>query len=291
MDNTIREQEEKMLQTIRTHFPTLSWELYEVFNNWWDNQVIMLDKKLIFRFPRNEYVKNIHQKEEKLLRLASQYIELDIPNYTLLTNDHSCVWYQAIEWIPMTVEIYQKLPNEIKQHIQTQVADFLTQLHSIPLNELEHIGYSYQKWGTEYFKNDFLNTCRHFFTDKEIDIVLDYIKELEDLNWEHKVITHCDIQNKNIFIDTEFTHITWIIDFSDAKIADPALDFGRLFEYWVDFMNGIYENYRWMRDENFLNRALFYNKRLAIFMVTDAVHKNKDIEKNIEIFRSTFFYV
>ncbi len=291
MEKTVTpsKQEEVMFETIRTHFPNISWELYEVFDNWWDNQVIMLDKKLIFRFPRNEYVKNIHQKEEKLLKLARKYVDLNIPNYTLLTHDHSCVWYEAIAWIPMTVAIYQWLSNDIKKYIQTQVAHFLTQLHSIPLDELEKIWYSHQQWGSEYFKNDFLNTCRHLFTGKKIEIVLEYIQTLDNLDHKHKVITHCDIQHKNIFIDNEFTHLTWIIDFSDAIIADPALDFGRLSEYWEEFMHGVYEKYRWMKDDGFLNRALFYNKRLAIFMLTDAVKKGKDVEKNLELFRSTFF--
>lgn len=283
------EQEEKMFETIRTHFPSISRELYEVFDNGWDNQVIMLDKKIIFRFPRNEYVKNIHQKEEKLLKLASKYVELNIPNYKLLTNDHSCVWYEAIAGIPMTVATYQWLSNDTKKYIQTQVADFLTQLHSVPLDELEKIWYAHHKWGSEYFKKDFLSTCRHIFTDEEIDIVLNYINELDNLDSSQKVLTHCDIQQKNIFIDDKLTHITWVIDFSDAIIADPALDFGRLSEYWVEFMNSVYEQYRWIKDDLFLYRAMFYNKRLAIFMLTDAVQKGKDIEKNIEMFHSVFF--
>ena len=283
------EIEKNMLETIRTHFPDISWELYEVFDNWWDNQVVMLDNHLIFRFPRNEYVKNIHQNEEKLLNLAGKYVDLSIPNYTLLTNDHSCVWYEAIAGIPMTVAIYQELPNDTKEYIQTQIADFLTQLHSIPLDELGKIWYTHKKWGSEYFKNDFLTTCRHLFTDEEIDIVLNYINELNNLDSSQKVLTHCDIQQKNIFIDDKLTHLTWVIDFSDAIIADPALDFGRLSEYWEDFMNGVYKNYRWAKDDIFLDRALFYNKRLAIFMLTDAVQKDKDIEENLEIFREIFF--
>lgn len=39
----------------------------------------------------------------------------------------------------------------------------------------------------------------------------------------------------------------------------------------------------------FLDRAMFYHKRLAIFILTDAVQKDKDIEENLEIFREIFF--
>ncbi len=64
------------------------------------------------------------------------------------------------------------------------------------------------------------------------------------MDHEPKVITHCDIQEKNILIDKDLTQITGIIDFSDAMIADPALDFDRLWDYGNEFVHGVYEAYQ-----------------------------------------------
>lgn len=287
------EIEKKMFETIRTHFPDISWELYEVFDNWWDNQVVMLDNHLIFRFPRNEQAKITQQKERYLLNLVKKYVDIAIPQYTFFSPDNSCVGYSAIRWLPMTIEIYNNLSDNIKLKVQQQLANFLTQLHSIPIKELEKIGYIRQKgtsneW-SQNFQRDFIQTCWKYFTKKEIQIIVDYIQELQKLDFEYKVLTHSDVQEKNIFMDNELTHIAGIIDFSDARIADPALDFDTLLDYWEDLVFNVYKNYQGRKDSDLLKRAKFYKKRWYLYSLIHAIEKQKDIEQNLELFRSTFF--
>ncbi|MEI6671979.1 MAG: hypothetical protein WCL02_01055 [bacterium] len=89
-------QDQELLHIIKEKFPEISWQIYEVFNNGWDNQVLMLDNSIVFRFPRNEYVKTVHQKEKKLLEIVRKYVDISIPEYQFFTNDDSCVGYKAI---------------------------------------------------------------------------------------------------------------------------------------------------------------------------------------------------
>ncbi|MEI7562645.1 MAG: hypothetical protein WCJ39_02800 [bacterium] len=59
--------------------------------------------------------------------------------------------------------MYNKLSEDIQQAIQQQLATFLTQLHSIPLLELEKIGYIHQRGTTnewsQNFQKNFIQTC------------------------------------------------------------------------------------------------------------------------------------
>lgn len=49
---------EKYLQKIKKEFPNLSWKNYQFVNHGYDHAVIILDRKIIFRFPKsNEYKK------------------------------------------------------------------------------------------------------------------------------------------------------------------------------------------------------------------------------------------
>ncbi len=136
---------QQMLDIIKEKFPHISWNLVKVLENGRDNQVVILDDTIVFRFPRNDYVKDIHKKERHLLDLARDYVKTTIPKYEYLTDDHSVVGYKAIDGVFMSEEIYQTLPKEIQSHIQTQIGEFLTGLHSIPLDELEKVGYARKK--------------------------------------------------------------------------------------------------------------------------------------------------
>lgn len=286
-------QEEELLAIIKNKFPQLSWEIYEVFNNWWDNQVLILDKSIVFRFPRNEYVKTIHQKERKLLNVIKKNVDIDIPKYTFFSDDESCVGYSAITGSPMSVEMYTKrLSKDIKKNIQLWLAKFLTQLHTIPIKLFEEIGYSSSgasnEW-TTHFQNDFSEKCGYMFSAKETQIVCEYIQELQEKTVEYKVMSHNDIQEKNIFIDETLSHLSWVIDFSDARICDPALDFDKLRDYGDEFVYWVYEAYQWKKDDKFLERSRFYRKRLFIYGLIHAVEHKKNVKKNIIDFRKVFF--
>lgn len=287
-------QEQELLTIIKNKFPQISWQIYEVFNNWWDNQVLLLDKSIVFRFPRNEYVKTVHQKEKQLLATIKKYVDIQIPHYEFFTDDDSCVWYSAIPWVPMTVDIYNaKVSEANKKNIQMWLAKFLTQLHTIPINVFEPAWYTNEvatsNERSTHFKKEFSEKCSHLFTKKETQIVLDYIQELQEKKAENRVMTHSDVQEKNIFIDDDLTYISWIIDFSDARIADSALDFDRLRDYGDDFVHGVYQAYQWKKDDNLLERSKFYRKRLLIYMLIHAVEHKKDIKKNLTDFRKMFF--
>ncbi|MCX6824150.1 MAG: phosphotransferase [candidate division SR1 bacterium] len=286
--------EKELLAIVKEKFPEISWQIFEVFNNGWDNQVLLLDNSIVFRFPRNEYVKTVHQKEKQLLATIKKYVDINIPHYEFFTDDDSCVGYSAIVGTPMTVDVYTKKISEAnKKNMQLGLARFLTQLHTIPINLFEKAGYTNEigtsnEWANS-FKKEFSEKCGHLFTKEETQIVLDYIQELQEKKAEHRVMTHSDVQEKNIFIDDELTHISGIIDFSDARIADAALDFDKLRDYGDEFVHGVYQAYQRKKDDNFLGRSRFYRKRLFIYTLMHAVEHKKDIEKNLDEFRKIFF--
>jgi len=286
--------EEELLAIVKDKFPKISWQIYEIFNNGWDNQVLMLDNSIVFRFPRNEYVKTVHQKEKQLLATIKKHVDVVIPHYQFFTDDDSCVGYSAIPGKSMTVELYTKKMSPIDQkNVQNQLAKFLTQLHTIPINLFETAWYTNEigtsnEWSI-HFKKEFSEKCGHLFTKEETQIVLDYIQELQEKKASHRVMTHSDIQEKNIFIDDDLTHISWIIDFSDARIADSALDFDRLRDFGDDFVYAVYKAYQGKKDDEFLERSKFYRKRLFIYGLIYAVEHKKNIEENIAKLRKYFF--
>ncbi|MEI6671978.1 MAG: hypothetical protein WCL02_01050 [bacterium] len=115
----------------------------------------------------------------------------------------------------MTVELYHTLTPSVKKQIQKELADFLTQLHNIPIDQCEAIGYAkisesseMIKSRSEEFQKKFIETCGYLFSEQECKIITEYIDDLYQKNTIYRVMTHNDIFEKNLFIDEKMTHIS-----------------------------------------------------------------------------------
>lgn len=286
--------EPQLLDTIQRYLPDVDRKKYRFIDNWWDNQIVILDNILVCRFPRNESAKAVHKKEYHLLNLISKHVTLQVPQYEFVAPDGSFVAYRIIRWDIMNVEIYQSLSSETQILIQKQLGNFLSELHSISLDELKEIGYE-RWWGsgdmswwiTEMHQN-FTKAAKNFLKAEELAQIISYITELWNFEYPYKTLTHGDMQGKNIIIREDLSSLEWVIDFSDARIADPALDFDLLWEYGEAFVSGVFAQYTGHKNDDLLWRSLFYAKRRPVFGLIDAVDKQEWVEEILAELRRVF---
>lgn len=287
---------EQLIELIKRDYPSLIRKDYVFIDTGWDNQIIILDNKIVFRFPRNEYVKWVLRKEKELLVLLWNYVTLSIPQYIYISSTYEYVGYEIVKWNLFTVEEYNNLSSETQKNIQAQLGVFLSQLHSVPLVELAAIWYkrgedSDMSWWISELQTNFANACGQYFSADEIAQVNQYIFDLANFDYPHKTLTHGDIQGKNIILDPLKHVLSGVIDFSDARIADPALDFDLLWEYGDDFVQGVFDSYTGNKEDGFLWRSLFYAKRRHIFGLIDAVEKQKNVDLHLQSFKKTFLFL
>lgn len=101
---------------------------------------IILDNKIIFRFPRKR--QNPQFKIELALNqfLVKHILSVPIPNYTLIPKDKSFVGYTMIQGKSITPERFKKLSLSQKQKIAKQLVNFLHELHSFPITTAHTCG-------------------------------------------------------------------------------------------------------------------------------------------------------
>lgn len=105
----------------------------------------------------------------------------------------------------------------------------------------------------EQLKTDF-NECNL----KEIKNAFDFLqKELPSIQYEEKVVCHCDINHNNWLLSEN--NQLYLIDWDGAMIADPAIDIGMLlywyipkeeWEFWLtryglEYTDHLHERMRW----------------------------------------------
>lgn len=271
-------QESDLLNLIKTNFPNISLDKYQFIDTWRDNFVIIVNNEIVFRIPRERETIEYIEKEKKMLDIVSSHIpEVQIPVQTIINWDYPFVSMPYLDGQIFSKNIFSTLSEQQKDKIAKDIANFLLKLHSIPKENFEKIWY--KTWWTDLWwiqsqQKIFQKLCGSILEKEILQNVLDYIKDLWNYNYPNKVITHGDIWGWNVFLNHQNDSVLWIIDFSDARIADPAIEFDWSRDFWQDFFEKVVCYYWW--DQDLIVRSNFYRKRREMWILMHIVEKQLD---------------
>lgn len=273
---------EILLKRIRAAFPNLTWSSYRYISHSWDHEVIILDEKIVFRFPNSSgYLTALRDEIALLDYLAASstsHTRVRIPQYAYIADDVSFAGYDIIPGIELSEEVFLQLPEATKDEAANQLADFFSYLHTRPLSELHSFNVETADFKKE--AQEAVAKSEQFLLPKMPTLEYKLIKDTltECLKQAEKpvpfTLTHNDISPKHILLNKQ-TNSIGLIDFSDRALSDPSIDFFELLLYGKSFAEKVYEYYRGPKDEQFLNRAQLYLKRFAILMLIDSFETDK----------------
>jgi aminoglycoside 2''-phosphotransferase len=255
----------KYLLKIKREFPGLTWKNYEYINHGYDHAVIILDKKIVFRFPKSNKYKKILKDEIILLDYLNKRITANIPDYYSSAKNYSFAAYHFLQGRELTVHRFKKLPLVKTKDIAKQLALFLTQLHSIKQRGLKKFKIEKEN-GPKYFQTLVKDSKKQIFPGlkKSEQKALDkYFKQLHHMLSLKRPSTliHNDLSDDHILLGK--TKIS-IIDFSDRVIGDSARDFAWLWIYGNNFIKQVYKMYQGKKDKDFLSRSKTYLKIIPL---------------------------
>jgi len=279
--------EEEMLVFVKNNFSDLLINKVRINSNGWDNDILILNEEIVFRFPKsNDLLSKIEDEGKILENLKGKNPLLLIPNYEYLYKNDGLIgvkysFLEGISLSELSVSNLQGNPFNARG-----LGDFLTKLHSIAISEL-----SYSNLGTthslEYWKSLHMNVEIKIFPfltlkqQKEInEVFYRFLDEFSELT-NKKTIIHGDLTASNIIYNQEKECINGVIDFTDAQIGDPAFDFAGV--YWafgMDFTKDVLECYSSVENkELLLNRVKnFYGLQPVFHELLYAIENNQEID-------------
>lgn len=209
----------------------------------WDNDVLIVNKQLVFRFPKRKEVAAKIMAECMLLDLLkkTQPIAL-LPDYTPLYNGYGnfvCTYHPLIKGEPLSV-------NAITDETARILGNFLTKLHHLDSSLLNKAGIK-QIHSLRYWRKLFQLIEKDVFPllkdneKQEVNMLFARYEETITENITHPI--HGDLTKANILYHAE-TKQLGIIDFTDTQLGDPAFDFAGFFwDFGVEFTNKVLEHY------------------------------------------------
>lgn len=284
-----------MQEQIQQAFP--DYAIHNIAQTVWsgqNNDVILVNGDTVFRFPKYQFGVDLIESEVRVLNYLRPHITLAIPEPRFHHVDqlgNSFIGFPLLPGSPLTHERLHALDDNTQQRIADQLANYLCEIHTLPV-DLEMFDISLmQKVLHQLFDipiadldfeqpvNDGYIVARGMF-DSFQRYVYPHIREdaraamtahfeayfnRPDLYNFEPSWRHGDFGGENILFDGE--NVSGLIDFNFTGVGDPALDIAAISMYGERFFEKLLKSYP---EANVMwERAEFYR---GIFIMEEALH-------------------
>jgi aminoglycoside 2''-phosphotransferase len=255
------------IELLQACYPTLQVERCRPLGEGWDSVALLVNDHLVFRFAKRPDASVRQAREAELLPLLADRLPLPIPRYTSTWTDPA--------WPGKRIVGYRLIPGEPlmltrPEYHATQAARlgaFVSALHAVPVEEARRLGVvnrdaaSLREAYRGFFATVRTNMLPLFTAQEQVAIVAFWSRYLDDdaCFTFTPTLVHRDLVPEHVLFDPTTGHLTGVIDWGDAGIDDPAVDFAgvrrRLGE---EFARQMLAAYRHSLDTTVLRRMDFY---------------------------------
>ncbi len=268
----------RYLEMIGVHFPDLIVEHVTPITAGWDSFVLEVNGEIIFRFPRRPDVDTQLTREMALLPKLAGALPVQIPRFEFVASDAGdnpglFVGYRKIAGIQLAD---QHIEGAQKSSMAWQLANCLRALHAFPVEravELGTLAHDIDTWRNQYVDlrrrtDEWLAPHLIRAERRRLDRFWEAHLEDERLFRFTPALIHGDLGTEHILCEPERGALVGIIDWGDARIGDPALDFaGFLGDFGEAFTESVIRFYAPDDDGSILKRAGFYTRIAPLYEV------------------------
>lgn len=228
------------LRRLRARYPNLLIQRYTVFTNGWDSLALALDDIWLVRFARRPDVEAQLAVESRLLPALASALPATIPRFELIgdpgTRGPAFAGYRLLPGVSLPDALATAPDHALA--LARQIGAFLGALHDFPLARATAavaplaLPSEGNGAGTRRHYADFYGYVR-----ARVFPLLDAPAQAratalwepflaDDTNFAFgPALIHADLAGEHILCDPATGALTGVIDWGDARVGDPALDF------------------------------------------------------------------
>jgi aminoglycoside 2''-phosphotransferase len=256
---------------IASTFPEFRDAHVELLGEGWDFRVFEVDANWLFRFPKRETSVAKLNMERGLLPGLGEWISLPIPNFEY--------FHESRESSSRTFAGYRKLPG-IPAHISNmvdqdgvarQLGIFLERLHTYPVDKAREAGLREKRDLVAHWRDISRQQLKKLDDPKmNRDLLRHYLENDTHLAFDGAMsVVHSDLWPEHIRINALSGEVSGIIDWGDALIGDPAIDFACLYAWFgEDWLKNVLAHYTIKLDAEVISRSRYLATCLAIHSIT-----------------------
>jgi aminoglycoside 2''-phosphotransferase len=281
----------QIITQIEANFPQFKvWQLSKLGEGW-DYQAYRVNNDYVFRFPKSKEIAENLAKEICLLPKIQSKVKLKIPNFEFVgfnsETDSIFVGYREIKGTCLTKQVFEILSTDTQERVIAQIAEFLNNLHTIALKDLQNCQLKTIDFKRDY-EQDFQilsGSILSQLSSREQRLIIQAFRNYLDdrTNFDYiPCLLHNDLSSDHILFDLGRDRLNGIIDFGDIAIGDPDYDLMYLLD---DLGNQFIErlfNYYYHSDRDRLRQKLNFFQLADAVQLTIAGINDRDIQKKTE---------
>jgi aminoglycoside phosphotransferase (APT) family kinase protein len=202
----------------------------------WDYKVLILDDEWVVRWPRHRLAVEEVEREVELLPVLAPLLPVAVPQFEYVSREPWLVAYRLIRGEPLVAED----PDG--------VCAFLDALHAVNVGKVPA---DRPDWLETYREqaDEFRRVVLPLLDSDERAAGESLLAEVETLEDFRPALTHSDLGPSHLLVRDG--RLVGVIDWGDARIGDPAIDYA-----WL--LNGPFPD--WDVDDELRRRARIYHR-------------------------------
>ncbi len=259
---------ESLLQRARAIIPDLEIERFERNREGTINDVLIVNRSLVFRFAKAKKYIPLLAAEMKILDLVRPHLGLSVPTPVYRSSD--CIVYPLLGGQTLSRKMVLGFDESAQNDIAAQIGTFLYRLHSMEISNLDwkipptRALVKRQSWlDVQARVKARIYPLLQNYQIEWVEDLLNTALDDPDFFVYKPALIHGDLASYHFLFDEQERKITGVIDFGMAGIGDPASDIGILISiYGESFVRKLQKSYPDL--EKCLPRARFYAQGLEL---------------------------
>lgn len=219
---------------LRRYQPTLAVHQVHLLGEGWDSSAFLVDERLVVRFPKRPAVAETLLREARLLPELAPLLPCPLPRFSFLapSGGDQGLPFAAYPLVAGTPLEHVSLTEPARARLAGDCGRFLAALHRFALKraralglETEHISSGPAGWAA--FRLRATRAAAPLLADQEQQRLSSWFDraEADGITRFSPVLAHADLGDEHLLVDPESGALTGVIDWADATIGDPAMDF------------------------------------------------------------------
>lgn len=239
------------LARIEADLPALHIESARMNSDGLNNNVVLVNATLAFRFAKNDHAKSLLAYEAQLLEVIERSVTMPVPHIESCNDTY--MHYRFVIGQPLYRHTLLRADSMTQTLLAHQLATFLKQLHAIPLSDIP--APPWQTPPTEsrraFYEQRLAALEQHVYpllwADQKAwisDLFAPVRAGSVDLDAFTPVLVHRDLAAYHILHAPQTAYLTGVIDYGTAGAGDPAVDWACLINtYGEQFVRRMHDMY------------------------------------------------
>ena len=253
---------------IVTAFPQVAGMQVGLLGEGYDFQVFEGGEGWVFRFPKREQASVKLGMESRLLPGLADWLSLPIPRYECLAQSNSARPFAQYRKLPgVSGDVSETVDRDA---VARQLGLFLTELHAYPVDKARDAGVPEETNLVAGWRVRSLERLDRI-AQSAVDLpeLRSYLEDESPSPFEGLPrLVHNDLWAEHVLIDARTGSVSGIIDWGDAVVSDPAVDFACLFAWYGErWLGRVLDSYSGGPDSQLIVRARYLAACLAIHSI------------------------